>query len=154
TFELQERLAPTLGFAAGRSGVEAFMRTYYGHATTVNRFGDMVIARCVQQSEPYRGTQPTARVIREGMRIQGRTLAVAGGEVFPHAPGAVVQVSAGAPRHGVTTAPATRELMREALVLVAAHHADPAVSTAFLDILRARGHVYETLCEMHKLGVL
>src|SRR5438046_4020664 len=55
TFELQERLAPTLGFDAGRAGVEGFMRTYYGHATTVNRFSDVVIARCLQQAEPYRG---------------------------------------------------------------------------------------------------
>src|SRR5262249_22470360 len=69
SFELQERLAPTLGFGDGRAGVERFMRTYYGHATTVNRFGDMVIARCVQPTEPYRGTQPAARVIREGMWI-------------------------------------------------------------------------------------
>src|SRR5690348_7105275 len=45
SFELQERLAPTLGFPAGRPGVEAFMRTYYGQASTVNRFGDMVISR-------------------------------------------------------------------------------------------------------------
>ena len=55
TFELQERIAPTLGFPAGRPGVEAFMRAYYGYASTVNRFGDMVIARCVHQADPYRG---------------------------------------------------------------------------------------------------
>jgi [protein-PII] uridylyltransferase len=154
TFELQERLAPTLGFPGGRPGVEAFMRTYYGHATTVNRFGDMVIARCLQQTEPYRGRQPTARLIREGMRIQGRTLGVAGAEVFERDPAALIQVFAEAQRHGVTLSPATRELIRDALPLLSPHRADPAVATAILDILRAKGHVYETLFEMHKLGVL
>ncbi|HYR96724.1 MAG TPA: [protein-PII] uridylyltransferase, partial [Candidatus Binatus sp.] len=154
TFELQERLAPTLGFPPGRPGVEAFMRTYYGHATTVNRFGDMVIARCVQTTEPYRGTQPPARMIREGMRIQGRTLSIAGREVFEDDPATVIQVFAEAQRHGVTLAPATRELIPACLPLLAAARAEARVATAFLGILRAKGHVYETLFEMHKLGVL
>jgi [protein-PII] uridylyltransferase len=154
SFELQDRLAPTLGFPAGRPGVEAFMRTYYGHATTVNRFSDNVIARCLQQSEPYRGVQPTARVIRDGMRIQGRTLSVTGMDVFEREPAAVVHVFAEAQRHGVTIGATTLELIREYLPAFAPHHATAAVSEAFLTILRANGHVYETLFEMHKLGVL
>jgi len=153
TFELQERLAPALGFGPGREGVEAFMRTYYGHASTVNRFGDAVIARCVQPVEPYRGHQP-ARMVREGMRIQGRTLSVAGPEVFERDPAGLVQVFAEAQRHGVTLSPETRDLIRDALPLLSEHRAAPAVSAAFLDILRAHGHVYETLFEMHKLGLL
>jgi UTP:GlnB (protein PII) uridylyltransferase len=51
SFELQERPRAEPGFGDGRSGVEAFMRTYYGHATIVNRFSDMVIARCVQPTD-------------------------------------------------------------------------------------------------------
>jgi [protein-PII] uridylyltransferase len=154
TFELQERLAPTLGFAPGRAGVEAFMRAYYGHASTVNRFGDLVIARCVQQTEPYRSRQPATRHVREGMRIQGRTLGVAGREVFEREPAALIHVFAEAQRHGVTLSQATRELIRDTLPVLAAHRGEPAVAAAFLTILRARGHVYETLFEMHKLGVL
>ena len=154
TFELQERLAPTLGFPPGRPGVEAFMRTYYGHAATVHRFGEAVIARCVQPTEPYRGTQPTVRAIRDGMRIQGRTLSVAGREVFERDPGAIVQVFVEAQRHGVTLAATTRELIRECLPLLAARRTAPGVVAATLAVLRAKGHVYETLAEMHKLGVL
>jgi [protein-PII] uridylyltransferase len=153
-FELQERLAPALGFPPGRPGVEAFMRTYYGHATTVNRFSDMVIARCVQPTEPYRGTQPAARMIRDGMRIQGRTLSVGGREVFERDPAALIHVFAEAQRHGVTLSSGTRELIPECLPLLTAARASRAVAAAFLDILRAKGHVYETLFEMHKLGVL
>jgi [protein-PII] uridylyltransferase len=154
SFDLQERLAPTLGFPPGKPGVEAFMRTYYAHATTANRFGESVIARCLQSAEPYRGAKPTARTIREGMRIQGRTLSVTGAEVFAREPAALVTVFAEAQRHGVTLAPPTRELIRESLSLLAAHRAEPSVAAAFLGILRAKGHVYETLFEMHKLGVL
>jgi [protein-PII] uridylyltransferase len=154
TFELQERLAPALGFRSERPGVEAFMRTYYGHATTVTRFSDMVIARCVQPTEPYRRTQPPARLIRDGMRIQGRTLSLAGRDVIERNPAVLIQVFAEAQRHGVTLSSVTRELMRDRLPLLAAHRTERAVVTAFLDILRAKGHVYETLSEMHKLGVL
>ncbi|TMA67745.1 MAG: [protein-PII] uridylyltransferase, partial [Deltaproteobacteria bacterium] len=153
TFELQERLAPALGFADERDGVEAFMRAYYSRAAVVNRFSEAVIARCVQ-AEPYRRSAPTVRVIRPGIRVQGRTLSVVNGGVFERDPAAVVQVFAEAQRHGVTLAPATRELIRECLPLLAAHRERPAVGAAFLDILRAKGHVDETLFEMHKLGVL
>ena len=154
TFELQERIAPTLGFADGRGGVEAFMRAYYEHATTVARFGEAVVARCLQPVTPYRGAQPVSRLVREGMRIQGRTLSVAGREVFAEEPAALVHVFAEAQRHGGTLAPATRELIRDCLPLLGAARATPAVAEAFLGILRAKGHVYETLFEMHKLGVL
>ncbi len=153
TFELQERLAPALGFADERDGVEAFMRAYYSRAAVVNRFSEAVIARCVQ-AEPYRRSAPTVRVIRPGIRVQGRTLSVVNRGVFERDPAAVVQVFAEAQRHGVTLAPATRELIRECLPLLAAHRERPAVGAAFLDILRAKGHVDETLFEMHKLGVL
>src|SRR6266849_5662525 len=154
TFELQERIAPTLGFADSRGGVEAFMRAYYEHATTVARFGEAVVARCLQPVTPYRGAQPVSRLVREGMRIQGRTLSVAGREVFAEEPAALVHVFAEAQRHGGTLAPATRELIRDCLPLLGAARATPAVAEAFLGILRAKGHVYETLFEMHKLGVL
>jgi [protein-PII] uridylyltransferase len=154
TFELQERLAPTLGFDAEQAGVEAFMRTYYAHATTVNRFAEGVIARCVQPTEPYRGTHTPARTVRRGMRVQGRTLSVGGREVFERDPAAMVHVFAEAQRHGATLAPGTRDLIREALPLLAGHRADAAVAEAFLAILRGKGHVDETLFEMHKLGVL
>ena len=153
TFELQEKLAPALGFPTGRPGVEAFMRMYYGHATTVNRFTEAVIARCVHATEPYRGT-PTSRVIREGMRIQGRSLVVANRDVFERRPSALVEVFVEAQRHGVTLGPGTRELIHEALPLLGPHREEPAVAEAFLRILRAKGHVSDTLFEMHKLGVL
>jgi [protein-PII] uridylyltransferase len=88
------------------------------------------------------------------MRIQGRTLSVAGREVFERDPAALVRIFAEAQRHGVTLSSATRELIRECLPLLAPHRAERRVAAALLTILRAHGHVYETLFEMHKLGVL
>jgi [protein-PII] uridylyltransferase len=154
TFELQERLAPALDGSAGRPGVEAFMRNYYRQATIVNRFSDMVIDRCVQPAEPYRGAPPPPRLIREGMRIQGSALMVVDERLFAREPAALVQVFAEAQRHEVTLAPATAELVQEWAPSLAEHSGSAAVATGFLEILRAKARVYETLFEMHKLGLL
>jgi [protein-PII] uridylyltransferase len=113
-----------------------------------------VITRCAAPVEPYRGALPPPRTIRDGMRIQGRTLSITGREVFDRDPAALVHVFAEAQRHGVALAPATRDLIRECLPLLAPHRDDPEVATALLAILGARGHVYETVFEMHTLGVL
>src|SRR4029077_5372035 len=126
------------------AGIEEFMRTYYGHAGTIARVSETVISRCVQVPEPYRAASPV-RTIREGMRIQGRTLSVTGRELFATDPVALVQVFAEAQRHGVTLSPSTRDLIRECAPALAPVLGTPAVSAAFLDIVRARGHVYETL---------
>jgi len=154
TFDLQERLAPEMGFPDAGGGVETFMRTYYAHATTVNRFADEIIARCMQGPEPYRGIAPLTRVIRDGMRIVGRTLAVTGRELFVREPSALVAVFAEAQRHEVELAPATQALVRESAGLLGPHRAEPEVAAAFLAVLRGKARVYETLVEMHKLGVL
>src|SRR5262249_26230426 len=154
TFDLQDRVAPELGFGAGRRAVERFMRRYYTDATTVQRLGEMIIARCVQATEPVRYTAPPVRVIRDGMRIQGTVLSVTGREVFEREPATMLEVFAEAQRHGTSLSPATRALLRTNLPLLATAHATPAVSAAFLRVLRARGHIAETLQEMHKLGVL
>ncbi len=154
TFELQDVLAPQLGFGPDRAGTEAFMRRYYTEATTVHRLGEAVIARCVQIAEPVRYTAPPVRAIRDGMRIQGTILSVTGGEVFADDPAAMVEVFAEAQRHGASLSPGTVELLRAHLPCLAAARAAPTVAAAFLRILRARGHIAETLLEMHKLGVL
>jgi [protein-PII] uridylyltransferase len=154
TFELQEQLAPALGFGEGRAGTERFMRTYYGNAATLHRLGEMIIQRSTQVAEPYRRTPLPVRVIRDGMRIQGNLLSVTGREVFERDPAAVLGVFVEAQRHGATLAPATRDLVRGALPLLAAVRDDPAVGQKFVGILRARSQVADTLFEMHRLGVL
>src|SRR5438094_614423 len=98
--------------------------------------------------------QPQLKDGQGGLRDLHTALWVAGREVFADEPAALVHVFAEAQRHGVTLSAATRELIRDCLPLLAAERATPAVANAFLDILRAKGHVYETLFEMHKLGML
>lgn len=154
TYELQYKVAPALGFGEGRPGVEALMRAYYQHAKASDRVSEIIIADCVQPPEPARGTQRRRRVIRPGMQIVGRTLMVTDREIFRDDPSTLVSVFAEAQRHGVTLSPPTQELIRAERALAVQHFAEPAVTERLREILQARGHVYETLAEMHRLGIL
>ena len=63
TFEYQERIAADLGFreTAHGKGVEHFMRTYYLHAATINRFADEIIERCVGAPHALSAHRPPQR---------------------------------------------------------------------------------------------
>jgi [protein-PII] uridylyltransferase len=154
TYELQDVLAPQLGFGAGRPGLTAFMHRFYAEATTVHRLAEAIIARCIQVNQPLRYTAPLVRVIRKGMRIQGRLLSVTDRRVFEEDPASVIETFAEAQRHGVALSPATRQLVRESTDLVAAARGEPAVAAAFLRVLRGRDGIADALFEMHALGVL
>jgi [protein-PII] uridylyltransferase len=158
TFEFQERIAADLGYRdAGHSkGVEQFMRAYYLHARTVNRFSDDMIARCLERSSPYRLLgRLGGRSIREGVRILGNELVVGDPATFRDDPAMLLRVFSDVQRHGVRFSAATRRLIRASAPLI-----DDAVrrsleaARAFLDVLGWSQRVAGTLHEMHELDVL
>jgi [protein-PII] uridylyltransferase len=138
TFEYQERIAADLGYRDdGRSrDVEQFMRTYYLHARTVNRFSDDMITRCLERSSPGILGRLGGRAIRPGVRIVGRELVVGDPGTFRDNPSLLLRVFADAQRHGVRLSAATRRLIRASAPLIdEAVRADPAAARAFLDVL-------------------
>lgn len=153
TFELQEQLAPALGYGPGPAGEEAFMRAYFEQATAVDRLTEAIIRRSTETPQRRAMRPPVVRTVDDGMAIQGRQLSVRR-DRMAREPAIIVRAFGEAQRHGVTLAPTTLEHIRALLPLLRAHHADPAVSAAFLEVLRAPGHVDESLEEMHRLGVL
>lgn len=159
TFEYQERIAAELGFVddANRRGVEQFMRDYYFHAATINRFAEEMIARCIQRSTPYRIIgRLGGRAIRPGVRIAGQELVVGDPATFRADPSLLIRVFADSQRHGVPISNATRRLVREHASLLEEERVrrDPTAARAFLDILSWKTGVFASLQEMHKLGVL
>jgi [protein-PII] uridylyltransferase len=154
TFELQEQLAPSLGFGAGREGVERFMRTYYAQAATAWRVSELVIARCQPEPRRFRWSRPPVRQIREHMRIQEGELSVAGADAFEAEPSLLVTVFRESQRHQVPLSTRTRTWVREAAPRLADVRGDAAVTEAFREILRAREPVSDVLFDMHSLGVL
>lgn len=153
-FELQDLLAPRLGFGEGPDGLERFMRTYYQHAAFVHGLGQRLIDRCSRVAEPHRTAAAPLRVIGDGLRIRGSHLTVAGRDVFRSHPARVVEAFREAQRHDVVLAPQTEALVRDALPLLDSEDVRRAAAPWFREILQAQRGVADTLDAMHRLGVL
>ncbi len=158
TFEYQERIAEDLGFrdSATRKGVELFMRTYYLHAATVNRFAGEIIERCLERPRPYRLIgRFSARDIRPGVRISYGTLSLTQAALLRDDPTNLIRIFGDAQRHDVSVSNATKRLLRVHLPLMDdERRRDPHMVAAFFDVLRGKHKVYESLLEMHRVGVL
>jgi len=158
SFEFQDRVAEDLGFREqnGRPVAEPFMKTYFTHASAVQRFSDAVIERVLERPHPYRLIgRVVGREIREGIWILNRTLSVTGPEDLRRDPTNIVTLFRDAQRHGVELTQGTKRLMREHLDLIGdAERSDPRFMGPFLDILRWKHDVWETLREMHSVCVL
>lgn len=158
TFEYQEKIAVDLGVVdtATRKGVEEFMRTYYLHAATVNRFGEMISERCIERPLPQRLIgRLNRRQIRPGVVVGHGMLSITGIEVLHADPSNFIRIFADAQRQEVPIANGTKRLLRANLDLVGdAERGSPAMVDAFFEVLRGKHRVYETLLEMHRVGVL
>lgn len=158
TFEFQDRIAAELGFVddGDRRALVDFMKTYYGHATTVRRFSNTVIERCTERPNPYRLIgRVIGREIRDGILILNRTISANGAEVIRRDPANLVMLFRDAQRHGVQLTEGTKRLMREHLDLIGeVERHDRAFTAPFLDILTWKHDVWTTLREMHAVGVL
>lgn len=158
TFEYQERIAADLGFqdSATLQGVEQFMRTYYLHAATINRFGDEIIERCLERPKPYRLLgRFNGREIRPGVTISYEVLSIAGAELLQEDPTNLIRLFVDAQRHKVAISNGTKRLLRANLHLMdETQRRDPTMVAAFFEVLRGKHQVYETLLDMHRVGVL
>jgi [protein-PII] uridylyltransferase len=158
TFEYQERLAEELGFQASATlkGVELFMRTYYLHAATINRFADQIIERCLERPRPYRLIgRFTSREIRPGVMISSGVLSLSGAERLREDPTNLIRIFGDAQRHDVSISNNSKRLVRANLHLMDdAQRGDPRMVAAFFEVLRGKHKVYETLLDMHRGGVL
>jgi [protein-PII] uridylyltransferase len=159
TFEAQEIVAENLGYRAEEGdpmkAVEVFLKDYYLHASTVTRFSQAIIDRSVNPPRPYRLIgRMMARTIRPGVQIIAGELNVTNGAIFEEDPTELVRLFADGQAHGVRMAPHLADLVRKSASLLDGYQSDPRVTGTFVSILRASSRVYETLHEMHKLGVL
>jgi [protein-PII] uridylyltransferase len=157
TFEYQERIAAQLGYqgTAELKGVERFMRDYYLHAAAVNRFASEVIERCTEARVSHLLGRYTGRQIRPGVRIVAGELSVGDPVLFREDPSNLIRVFHDAQCHGVPLSHSTRRNIRTHCDLIDDEvRGDRVATTAFLDLLGWKQDVYETLFEMHELGVL
>ncbi|HVN86005.1 MAG TPA: [protein-PII] uridylyltransferase [Candidatus Binatia bacterium] len=158
TFDYQERIAEEFGYRDTQAlkGVERFMRDYYLHAAAINRFAADVIERCTTRP---RGMgllgRYAGREIRPGVRIVGNELIVGNTALFRDDPSNLVRIFSDAQRHSARLSHGTKRLIRDCCGLLDDRvREDPATVQAFFRILGWKFDIYETLFEMHRLGVL
>lgn len=154
TFESQEQAARGLGFDERErsSEVEAFMRSYYLHAEEVNRLSSLVIHRAVDHGPSQRGKPRPGRELRPGVRVAGRTLAVAPGN---RGPDELLDLFVDLQRRRLSLGQDSREVVRTRGEALGSELAGSAgANRRFLDVLRGDGWIYETLQELHRTGVL
>jgi [protein-PII] uridylyltransferase len=152
TFEYQDQLAPSYGFA----DVTSFMRCYYGHATVIADFADSMFERCREtpRFSSFLG-RARGRTIRDGVRIVDDALVVTKAGIFTQEPVNIVTIFHDAQRHGVSVGESTRLLLRDTLAQAAPElAASPEMREAFFAILKWKQRVAPTLREMHEVGVL
>jgi [protein-PII] uridylyltransferase len=164
TFEQQEIVARALGFhdeSGGVRGVEAFMRRYYLEAAEISRLSSLIIHRLTDPGEPgqwsWRGlvAGTAGKEVRPGVRMSRGMLWIANASAFRGKRENLMGIFSDAQRNKVELSHETRAVVRQQLEIVDDDfRRDPTIAALFLDILRYKERVYETLLEMHRTGVL
>ena len=157
TFESQERAARGLGYdGEGKlSEVETFMRAYYLHAEEVSRLSSLIIHRAVDHDPSQRRRLRPGRELRPGVRITGRTLAVAPRKGAHDRPDGLLELFADLQEYRLNLGQDSREVVRARVGTTEGALADSAAANRrFLDILRGNDWIYESMLEMHRTGVL
>lgn len=152
TFERQDALAPTLGYA----NVPSFMREYYRHATTIFAFSEILLERC-RPTPRFSGffSRPGGREIRNGVRILDSILVLSDAEILTTDPLNVITVFHDAQRHEVRIARETQRLLADHVQQLPPALGDtPEARAALFAVLAWKQRVSSTLTTMHNLGVL
>src|SRR5882724_1977394 len=158
TFDQQEHVSAALGFEGEGTlrGVEVFMRAYYLHAAQINRLSEEIIHRVTDHDKPRFGAKYVfGRVLREGIRLSKGHLTVTKPEVLRSSPENLIRIFDDAQKYHCQLTHETRDLLRQHLDVIDDEFRRSAVTNeAFVNILKWKESVYETLLEMHRSGVL
>jgi [protein-PII] uridylyltransferase len=158
SFELQESIAASFGFAAREDDhdlpVERFMGEYYRHARTVRTCSDLVMEQCLARVRKAPSRRRVVRVER-GLRIAEGQLEIPHARQLREDPVLLLDVFAIAQAHDVPLTRKALRLVRENLRLIDADfRSKPAAVEAFLRILRAPNRVTRSLIAMNEVGLL
>jgi [protein-PII] uridylyltransferase len=158
-FELQERIAKSLGYAEGSDGdvqlpVERFMGDYYRHARSVQNYSLLAIEQCHARVRGALGHR-NVREVEEGFRIVDGRLEIPHTSLLRERPSRLLSAFAIAQDED---APLTRKalrLIRENLRFIDDdYRRDPATVSIFLRILDSEKRVMRSLMAMNEVGLL
>ena len=159
SFELQEKIADSLGYSNGSEGdaqlpVERFMGDYYRHARAIRNYSLLAIEQCQARA---RGTFTgrNARELEGGYRIVDGQLEIPHTSLLSEKPVRVLEAFAVAQEHEVPLTRKALRLIRENLHCVNdEYRADPDCIAVFMRILNSERRVMRSLMAMNEVGLL
>ena len=158
-FDQQEKIARFLGYQDNKRGlaVEQFMQDYYSHATRVEHMASSLVAKVTQQdTSTFRILgYLTRRTVEEGFFILRGELHTTRDNLFEEEPALMMRAFLLAQHHNVQMSLAVKKSIRDNLHRINDRvRRSRTMSEGFLEILRGRRRVAETLRDMHHLQFL
>ncbi len=154
TYELQDEIAPAMGYGGGDGvpGVEQFLQAYYASANRVRHFSSAVIRRACAG---LGGGPPPGRTrVGPGLWIEGDEVNL-DPAVVAERPRTLLAAFEAAQDHDAELSPGALEVVRSNLDRVDERfRRDPEAVAAFFRILRHPRRVATTLMAMHDVGFL
>ncbi|MBI4529330.1 MAG: [protein-PII] uridylyltransferase [Deltaproteobacteria bacterium] len=158
TFEAQERVSQALGFEGERTlkGVEVFMRNYYLQASNISRLTSLITHRITDCTRPSQNLHHVAgRKLRDGLEISRDHLYITDARTFASDPANLIRIFVDMQRERAEISHESRELLREQGALIDdTFRVSADANLAFVEILKWKDRIYETLVEMHRCGIL
>jgi [protein-PII] uridylyltransferase len=157
TFELQEQIAPVLGFPAGPTGIEEMMRQYHISARGILNFSEGLLERAISEPSGFkRGLSYFKRQgIDEHFGIRNGELRLLDPVLFKRDPSQLMTLFAHCQTYKVRMDFRTEEAVLEALHFIDDRfRQNESVNQTFLSILRKGEGMKAVLEKMHELGFL
>lgn len=157
TFRHQETVATALGFSDEAGGVEAFMASWYRHATEVKRQGARIVERCLEMGQRTRRVSP--RPVGDHFRVFKGQLTVAEPDLLQREPAQAMRLFQVAMEQGVPVYGSAKTRAMEIAARLAGPdgdgwRTDPQAVEAFKAILCDPEDHHDALGDLHEVGLL
>lgn len=157
-FQLQRELARRLGFADTRAqlGVERFMHLYYRHVLALREVNDILL-QDFEERTIAPAAEPVMEPVNERFQLRNAYIETTHARVFSEHPSAMMELFViMANRRDIAGVRArTIRMLRENLHLVnESFRNDPAVTSLFINLLKAPHTLVSQLTRMRRYGLL
>ena len=157
TFELQEKIAPILGFSGGSKGIEEMMKQYHISTQRISNFAMGILQRTLNEPSPFKKTILVfqRKKIDQNFEISHRELHLLDPVTFKREPLQLMTLFQHCQTYRIEMDYQTEEAVVEALPFIDDRFRTVnSVNQTFLSILKKGGGVAAILKKMHELGLL
>jgi [protein-PII] uridylyltransferase len=157
TFELQEKIAPLLGFASGTEGVESMMREYHLSAQRIQNFSTGLLDRAVAEPSLFKKVFffLRRRKINSHFGIRNGEITLLDSLAFKKDPSQIIALFDHCQNYRMEMNHRTEETVIEMLPLIdEPFYRSEKVNRSFLNLLKQGEGVDLLLKKMHALGFL